>query len=125
MANAEPLPADEPLELYRGDTRLWEMHLADDPVPPATVGLPIDLTGYEFLAEIRVSADPDATLMASFAIDVVDPANGIITRTLTATEAAKLTPGSARHDLQLTDPDGKVRTWLAGRVKVRGDVSHT
>ncbi len=120
----EPLPADEPLDLYRGDTRLWELHLADDPIPPATVGLPIDLTGYEFLAEIRASADPDAALMASFAIDVVDATGGIITPTLTATEAAKLIPGSAKHDLQLTNPDGDVRTWVAGRVKVRGDVSH-
>lgn len=118
----EPLPAKSPLKLYRGDTRVWEDVFRRAPVPPATVGDPIDLTGYEFLAQIRATED-SVDVMAVIDVEIVDAAAGTIRRTLTAAEADKLVVGTAHWDLQATHPDGTVRTYMAGRVRVTGDVS--
>lgn len=118
----EPLPAKSPLKLYRGDTRVWEDVFRRAPVPPATVGDPVDLTGWVWLAQIRATEDA-AEVMATIDVEVVDAAAGTIRRTLTAAEADKLVAGTAHWDLQATDPDGVVRTYLAGQVRVIGDVS--
>lgn len=118
----QPLPAKSTLKLYRGDTRVWEDTFRQAPVPPATVGDPIDLTGYEWLAQIR--ATEDATeVMATIDVDIIDAEAGTIRRTLTADEADKLVAGTAHWDLQATHPDGAVRTYMAGSVRVIGDVS--
>jgi hypothetical protein len=118
----QPLPAKSPLELYRGDTRVWEDVFRRTPVAPATVGDPVDLTGFTFLAQIRATEDA-ATVMATIAVAITDAAAGTIRRTLTATEARKLVPGTAFWDLQATHLDGTVRTYMFGRVRVKPDVS--
>lgn len=118
----QPLPAPSKLTLYRGDTRIWEDHFQVAPVAPATEGDPIDITGWEFLAQIR--ATEDATeVMATIDVEIVDAAAGTIRRILTAAEADKLVVGTAHWDLQAIHPDGTVRTYMAGRVRVTGDVS--
>lgn len=114
---AEPLPAKVPLKLYRGDTRIWE------DVFTTVAGAPIDLTGYVFLAQIRADTEIGSSVMATMDVDIVDPAAGRIRRTLTAAEANKLVVGSATWDLQGTAPDGVVRTYMTGRVRILGDVS--
>jgi hypothetical protein len=118
----QPLPAPAKLTLYRGDTRVWEDTFRHAPVPPATVGDPVDLTGYEWLAQIRATEDT-AEVMATIDVEIVDAEAGTIRRTLTAAEADKLVPGTAHWDLQAIHPDGVVRTYMAGRVRVLGDVS--
>jgi hypothetical protein len=113
----EPLPADLPLTLYRGDTRVWVDTFRD-----AETGAPLDLSGHTFLAQIR--AERDATeVMAVMTIDAGNAANGVLLRTLPATEARKLQGTAAYWDLQTTRADGFVRTYLAGKVRIKGDVS--
>jgi hypothetical protein len=121
---AEPLPAKVPLKLYRGDTRIWEDTFRTAPVAPATVGAPIDLTGYSFLAQIRVTSDA-TVVMAVIGVEIIDGPAGRIRRTLTAAEAKKLVVGTAYWDLQVTRPDGFVRTYMAGMVRILSDVSRS
>lgn len=108
------MPEAVALRLYRGDTRVWEDVFAVDLVP-------MDLTGYTFMAQIRLSAD--ALPMAEMAVEILDAAAGRVRRTLTATEAEKLVPGRAVWDFELTSADGFVRTVMAGVVIIVADVS--
>lgn len=120
MTNPQPLPARYLFALYRGDTRVWEHHFAEDD------GTPVDISGWVFEGEYRLTADA-ATVLASETCVVTDGPGGVMTRTLPASEAAKLTPlagGTVAWDLQATKPDGTVRTWLTNPlVKVTEDVS--
>lgn len=111
----QPQPGDYPITLYRGDTRIWRDEFAD-----AVTGRPIDLTGYEFRAQVR---DADGEVIAEMSVDTSEAATGVITRTLSAGVTAALSTARARWDLELTSPDGFVRTYMAGAVRIRGDVS--
>lgn len=122
MASDQPLPAKVPLTLYRGDTRIWEDTFRSVAVAPATVGDPVDLTGFTFLAQIRAVVD-DGEVMAVIDVEILDAPAGVIRRTLTAEQARNLTGESAYWDLQVTDDTGFVRTYMAGKVKILGDVS--
>jgi hypothetical protein len=127
MATSELLPAKVPLTLYRGDTRIWEDTFRTAPVAPATEGDPIDLTGYSFLCQIRATSE-STKVMATIAVTILEAAAGRIRRTLTAAESKKLVVGTdgvgtGVWDLQATDPDGFVRTYMVGKVKILGDTS--
>ncbi len=112
----EPLPAKASLTLYRGDTRVWDDQFTKD-------GQPMDLTGYTFACQIRSSPDSD-DVQAVIDVAVLNAAQGKIRRTLTTTESRKLIAGRAYWDLQLVrTSDQFTRTYLAGPVKVVGDVS--
>lgn len=115
---AEPLPATSKLTLYRGDTRIWTDVFSDGTNP-------VDLTGHTFLAEIRADRNR-GEVVATIAVEVTDPTGGVVRRTLTATEADKLGNDGERlyWDMQSTDADGVVRTWLAGPVVVKGDAAN-
>lgn len=110
------LPASVALALYRGDSRVWEDQFFTD-------GVPQDLTGYTFLAQIR--ATPSAEPMAQLDVTLVDAAAGKVRRTLTAEQAAGLVPGRAMWDFQVTSPDGSVRTVMAGAVVITADISQS
>lgn len=117
MASSEPLPAPVKLTLYRGDTRIWTDVFTEGTTP-------VDLTGHAFLAQIRADRNR-GEVVASIDVQVTDAAAGTIRRTLTATEADKLGDDGARlfWDMQSTDADGNVRTWMAGAVVVKGDAT--
>jgi hypothetical protein len=118
--SGEPLPGNYPLTLYRGDTRVWQLRFRDDDDEATTS----DLTGVTWLAQIR--ARDDDTVLASMSVDDEHAAEGELVLTLTASATSSLPVGSAQSwDLQATRPDGSVRTYLAGRVRVRGDVSRS
>ena len=117
---ADPgMPGDAPLELYRGDERVWTVTLTDDD------DTPLDLSGREWTAQIRVNKDR-GTLLATITVDATDADEGRLTLTLPTSQAKTLatTLGKASGfwDLQ-ADDGGSVKTWLAGKVKVIGDVS--
>lgn len=115
------LPGKADLALYRGDTRVWVVDFtADD-------GTDLDLSGRTWVAEIRSDLNRTDPAVATITVDDTDAATGSLTLTLSAGEAAALGPlvdGKATlyWDLQ-SDDDGVVQTWLAGKVKVTGDVS--
>lgn len=112
----QPQPGDYPITLYRGDTRIWRDEFAD-----AATGRPLDLSGYTFRAQVRSGVD--GAVIATMGIDDSQASNGVITRTLTAAQTGALTAARGAWDLELTSPDGFVRTYLAGAVRIRGDVS--
>jgi hypothetical protein len=117
------LPGDAPLELYRGDTRVWTVAFTDDDANS------LDLSDHTWTSKISVDLTRTAADAATITVDDTDSATGELTLTLAAGEAAKLGPlddkGKATMfwDLQSEDGDGVVQTWLAGKVKVTGDVS--
>lgn len=125
----DPLPASAPLKLYRGDTRIWtvliETNTGTDSAP---VWVPYDLTNHTVLAQIRSDKNRTAPVVAAVATAVDgDPTTGLVTLTLTSVEADKLGSDSTTlwWDLQTTrTSDSFRRTWLAGKVVVKGDVSN-
>lgn len=98
------------------DTTKWVADLA-------ALGPAIDLTGWEFLSEYRKKPD-DAVPLAVDLCEIVDPTAGLLRRTLSHDEAAKLPSGKVTWDLQGTRPDGTVRTYLVNKqVLVNPDTS--
>lgn len=100
-------------------------------------GTGVDLSDRTWAAQIRSDLDETETdPIATFTVDDTDAATGTLVVTLPHSESANLvtgttsgraTPGKATYywDLQATsktDPDD-VFTWLAGKVKVTGDVT--
>jgi hypothetical protein len=91
------------------------------------------MSAWTWLAQIRTTKDEPGSVIATFTVDATDAATGTLVITLPATQAALLvtgttnglpTPGKGLYfwDLQGTD-SGVVKTWLAGKVAVTGDVS--
>jgi hypothetical protein len=131
----EPLPANVPLTLVRGDTRVWsdtiERNVGTDAAP---VWVVYDLTGHTFLSQIRegvvdakgsLKPSRDGTLKATLAVTSADPATGVVTFTLTSTEADGLDVPTCFWDFQITrTADSFRRTHLAGKVTVKGDTSN-
>ena len=119
---ATTLPGKFDIAAYRGDTKEWTVTFEDDSTPPAAV----DMSAWTWLAQIRSNLDEPDSVIATFDVDDTDAATGTLVITLPATEAANLvtTNGKATYywDLQGTDA-AVVKTWLAGKVKVTGDVS--
>lgn len=122
----DPLPATSTEVLYRGDTRVWQDTIEENTgTADAPVWTAKDVSGYTFRCQIRATQD-DTDVMATIAVDfVTDGTDGKITRTLTATEARKLIPGTVWFDLELTSATDAedVHTYLAGKWKVKADVS--
>ena len=115
------LPGKADLTLYRGDTRVWTVAFTDDD------GVALDLSGRTWVAQIRSDLNRTDPAVATITVGDDDADTGSLTLTLPADEAAALGPltdGKATlyWDLQ-SDDSGVVQTWLAGKVKVTGDVS--
>lgn len=110
------LPGEKNLNLYKGDSRVWPMHFQD------AQGAPIDLTGLTWRAQIRETRQAQSA-EASMNVDVIDPLTGDIEVVLPAAEADKLTSSEYFWDLESTDGQGFVQTWLQGTVTVTHDVS--
>lgn len=106
------------IEIYRGDTftRQFKIKVA---------GLPLDITGYTFLAQLRASAD-STTILATFTCTVTDAVNGVLEMELSAATTAALdteTFSLAAWDIQWTTPAGKKKTFAYGVAKLISDVS--
>lgn len=87
------------------------------------VDFPFDITGYEFLAQIRQYAGGPIAL-AQWDVEVVDAVNGQIRLSLGA-QASKQLPDRSVWDLQLTvadDPDFQ-KTWVRGNLIAERQVS--
>lgn len=77
----------------------------------------IDLTGYVFRSQLRRTADNG--LVAEFAIV---KAGSVVTRTLSPSVTAGL-DGTYVHDVQWTDPEGRIRTLLSGNFDIEAEVT--
>ena len=109
------MPQQMALNLYRGDCYHWTFTFWTDPDATA----PYDLTGATAKAEIR--AKPGSAVLATLTCTVVEP-NTVEVELLTE-DSAKLSAGKAVWDLQITYPDGCVKTLVAGGVTVTADVT--
>lgn len=94
----------------------------DDLVEPITFtdddGVAIDLTGYEFLSQVRRTPDSES-IEAEFDISV---SSSTVTRSLSGDVTAGMS-GSYYHDFQWEDGTGKRRTLFGGTFEVESDVS--
>lgn len=111
-------PATFDLTIYRGDSFEKKLTFL------TSEGNPIDLTGYTFLAQCRISDARTASLLFQFTPQLAFLANGIVTLTLTPSDtASRDATETAYWDLQLTTSSGFVQTYLYGSVTILGDIS--
>jgi hypothetical protein len=108
-------PGVYPLALYRGDTHRWQARLWDD----TAGGTPVDLTGSTVAAEIRDK--PGGTFVVELEATITPP--NIIDVAIDGEAMWATCPSKGVWDLQITNPDGDVRTVLRGDVTVTGDVT--
>lgn len=113
-----PEPATYNLVIYQGDTFEEDFTFETEGATPT----PINITGYSFRAQIRRRASDDASL-ADFTTTITDAPGGIVQLSLTSEETADLDPGRAVWDLEWTDTLGRVKTHVAGRVRVKAQVT--
>lgn len=129
------------LVMYRGDDRDFTVTVTED-------DLPIDLTDYTVKSTFRLSSEIDddtptfildstVVLGTGFEIDIdpdqVGAGKGKITLHIRSADTSALDRGvTLLSDIELTDPDGNVRTAPEPsldestliRLKIRGDVTH-
>ena len=112
-------PANLPLDIYRGDSKLLRIKLwGRDPVTGNQI--PADLTNVIVKSEIRDR--PGGTQVTPFTCHVTLP--NIIELFLPSAKSQQL-PQSGVWDLQLSYGDGVVQTPLAGQVQVTPDVTES
>lgn len=108
------MPANYPLDLYRGDTYYWQFRFWQD----AAKTVASDLTGVAVASQIRGVND---ALLVTLTCVVTLP--NIVDVTLPAEESKKLSTKAQLWDLELTYADGSVWTPAAGAVKVSTDAT--
>ena len=113
MASLEIIPGALALRIYRGDDIGFKITLQQS-------GSPIDAPTSGWSAQIRARANPDSPVLATFAIDASEAADGVLRLSLTGSETLAL-PKKAQWDIQC-DANG-VRTYLAGDLLVDEQVT--
>jgi len=109
-------PQQMSLAIYRGDSYSWSFTLWNDVAGTE----PFDLTGAVAAAEIR--AKSGSPVLVALDCTVVQP--NTVEVELTAANSALLN-AKAAWDLQLTLPDGVVKTVVAGPVVVTADITQS
>lgn len=119
-----PLPGTSTEVVYRGDTRVWEDLFEENTgTEDSPVWEPLDLSDYTFRCQLRATTESTG-VMATIDVELVtDGTDGMVRRTLSHEQAVNLVPGVVYFDFELTDGDGNVHTYLAGKWKVKADVS--
>jgi hypothetical protein len=112
---------------YRGDTRELTFQLGGRSENGTFV--PDDLTGCTAIIQIKQSSC-DTDTLETFSTDVEggltlhDAPNGILLWTINPEDTQSDVWVSGVYDLQVTYPDGSVRTWIKGRVSLVSDVTY-
>jgi hypothetical protein len=109
---ADYAASDYDIRMTQGDTFIEQLLFEDGE------GDAIDLFGYTFRSQLRRTADNG--LEAEFDILMIDDTT--VKRTLSASVTANLT-GTYVHDLQWTDPEGRIRTLFAGDFEIEPEVT--
>lgn len=118
----DALPGKYDFAAYRGDTKQWTIDFAD------ADNAAVDMSAWTWEAQIRSTLDEPASVIATLTVDDADADVGVLDLTLPADESSALetTNGKAVYYWDLQGTDGAVvKTWLAGKVKVTGDVTVT
>jgi hypothetical protein len=114
MAQGDYSAAVYDVIMQQNDTFTEEFVLRD------TDGGLLALGGYTFQSQLRQTAA--GSLVATMTC-TVDTDTATVTRTLGTAVTAGIAPGLYVHDMHWIDPDGDVRTLIAGRFTVKADVT--
>lgn len=103
------LPAVVDLTAYRGDTWSQSFRFVSNVEP-------LDLSGktIEATARHRMRAQTVAFVVST------GPDPGVVTLEL----PADIYPGSYKYDVEITDSEGVVKTWIRGDLQVERDVTN-
>jgi hypothetical protein len=87
--------------------------------------LPVDLTGYTALMQVRQFTDSSVTVELSTANGkiVIAPGLGQINLTLTSAQTTAIAANTYQYDLNLTSPNGYVYKILQGAFVVNNSVT--
>lgn len=108
----------------RGDTYADLVTVTEPIVPPATVGVPIDITGYSF----KMTLDPEKTPATAannlyqLTGTIIDAPAGKVEFAPTE-EQANQTPGTYFYDIQLIDGAGRKRTIALDKYVYTQDIT--
>ena len=88
--------------------------------------LPQDLTDYRIRMHLRRSATPTSPLVLAFdtedgTIEITDAAAGEF---IIKARVIDIPAYTYRHDIEFTNPDGVVRTWVSGTFPVEEEVTY-
>jgi hypothetical protein len=123
-------PAVLDIDIYRGDTTditlRFRTRVFNAGQGGYTPGDYINLTGYTLRAQVRTLPGSEV-ILSEFSAVLADQSNvatvGGVVVTLTSVQTGLLPIGTCYWDLQLTAPDGSVKTFSAGAVNVIADVT--
>jgi hypothetical protein len=117
------LPANKNISIYKGDTYIltFRLRTRDQYGNPSSY---VDLTGCEGKAQIR-KTEADAAIVAEFEVTLANQSTepGKVTLKLTPEQTAVAALDSGVWDVQITFPDGEVRTYLRGSVTAIKEVT--
>lgn len=108
------MPANYDLRLYRGDYFPLKLTLKDN------AGVAINLTGYTAKASIRTTFDDPVAYVFNVTINA---AAGEVNFELPSSVSSTIPAGPYIWDVQVTDPNGNNRTYIAGDVVVHDEVT--
>jgi len=118
------LPVGRNLSIYKGDSYSFSFRLRGRN-PDGTPGDYVDLSGCTAKAQVRQTED-NSTVMAEFGTEIPTQSGndlGRVNLTLTSTQTEGAGFVGGKWDVQLTWPDGSVKTYLAGSVTVTKEVT--
>lgn len=108
-------PGNMPMDIYRGDTSAWQFKLFED----ESKQTPSDLTGVTAKAQIRDRSG--GSKITDLTCEITLPNVILVTLSAEDSKALEITRGG--WDLQLTYPDARVITIVAGGVTVTPDIT--
>lgn len=121
--NFEQLPLRLNIHFRRGDTLRVPLHFQRQVVvDEVETWEDVDLTGHQFLAQARRKPD-SPEIWATFSVEAISLATGEITIVLPAADTSGLSTKEGVWDIQATDLNDEVRTWVAGTFEAEPDVS--
>jgi hypothetical protein len=106
------VPAKVDLEAYRGDTWSQKFRFLQE-------GVPEDLTGADVVSWARETTGEIHELAVT-----VGPDPGVVTIAFPSAPAPLPPRDVYQYDIEVTYADGRVRTWVYGRLHVLHDVSN-
>lgn len=114
--NSGAMPKNYDISIYEGDTFEFTITIKD------ASNVVVNLTGYTAKAQLKKSfSDPSPI---DFTCTISAPLTGVVNVMLPASTTASLIPGDPYiYDVQLTAPNGTVRTYLAGDATVIPEVT--
>lgn len=113
--NAEALPSNYDLVIYKGDYVRLRVLIRD------SVGNPVELLGSSPKAHLKSDySDRDPK---PFLCTVEPDSTGVVELFLSSSITSTLLPGSYIYDFQVTFINGDTRTYLAGDVTVINEVT--